>query len=192
MLWSCFGVRLCTAGQPPKERGYTAAVGSCKGRAVSLVMIVALAGTPAVAAACAALCMPATTHSGSTGLADKADRHAAHGATPAVASQEKHESGAHAPGHQHLLATENEPPRDASDEGAGIVAAASDRSCCTSDDGVLTASLAAVRADPGAGLATTAALPTPFHSLIRLSSEPKYSPPIVQSSPMRIPLVLRV
>lgn len=177
--------------QPPQQRPYTAVVGSFTVRVVSLMMIVALAGTPAVAATCAALCTPAIAHSSSTGAADTADRHATHGTTSRAEAQANNTRGAQAPGHHHSLAQEMERARNPPRVGAVELTGASDHSCCTSDDTVLTAAVAAVRADTRA-LLTTAVLATPFHLLIPLRSEPKYSAPIAPPSPPRAPLVLRV
>lgn len=160
---------------------------------VSLVTIVALAGTPAFAAACASLCMPVMDHGSSTATTETANHHDTHGSMNASeAPVTTVARDAQAAGHHHAVVRGNERPRSAFREGAVKVVTASDRSCCTSDDTVLTASVVAVRIDPGALLATAAVLATSFHSQIPLLSDPKSEPPVAQPSATRAPLVLRI
>lgn len=184
------GIRVSPSGPAPREWGYTAVVGSFKVRAVGIAMIAALAGTPAAAAACAALCLPAI-HGSSMAMENEADPHAAHRSMLADGPHMGDERSAEAPLHHSSLANEHETSRSVSG-GAVEVAAVSDPHCCTSDDTVLTASVAAVRADAAALLATVAVFATPFHLLVPRRSEPRYSPPIAPPSSTRVPLVLRV
>jgi len=148
-------------------------------------MIVALAATPA--AACAALCMPGKAHSEGRTTADATVRHDTHGSVRQSAKPAStDESPASASGHHHSLSQNGEPSQTP-------YVAASDRTCCTSADSAVRASLAASRADTGALLATASAeIPTAFHSQISLRGEPGYSPPVAPPSPTRAPLVLRV
>ncbi|MFN2444356.1 MAG: hypothetical protein ABR606_02000 [Vicinamibacterales bacterium] len=168
-------------------------MGSWTYRAVSLAMIVALAGTPAVAAACAALCMPEVGQSSSMAMADTTHHHATHGSMPAAEAQAtRDESGAQGAGQHHALAQESQQARSGSRAAAIEAAAASARTCCSSTDAVLRASAAAVRAHTGALVATASAVATPVHAQMSLRSQSGDSPPFVPPCPTRDPVVLRI
>lgn len=184
------------------EWRYTAAVGSWISRAISLVMVVALAATPAFSAICAALCLPVIAHGTSTATADQADPHATHRQMQAAPAND--ELAARDAGHRHTVAVAHEQPDPVSSHSSSAVIAATGRSCCTSHDTVLVkncctrdatnlaASVAASRAAAGVWLTIAPAALVPAHALIPVRSEAKYIQPVAATTALRAPLVLRV
>ncbi len=195
MRWSRL-VRAVAVRRHPREGGYTGFVGCWQSRAVSFVMVFALAGAPAVLVGCAALCMPGMTHGSSMEIAGTVDSHAAHGSMPlshAAADEATTDKNVtRASGHHSSLAQQSEQPRSALRAEAVASAIVSERNCCSSDDTVLTALVTAVRADTGTLLATTPVLATTFRSLRPLGSRAKFSLHIPPLTPIRALLVLRV
>lgn len=142
-------------------------------RVVGMALVAVVAGVPALAMTCAALCAPDTAHGQPTAAAEATAPSCGHpGSEPDADDRVAHDG-------QPASA----PAR---------VMTASAHGCC-SDDTVLSASWVAGRVEAHAWTAAGAAgIVTAFRALAPECYEPIHSPPVSPQSPARAPLVLRV
>ena len=169
--------------RPPWRRQdsrYTRFVASWIHRTASLVVVVVLAGTPAMAAVCAALCMPGMAHTPS---------HPSRSAPNTLAT-----SDAAVSSHHHTLATlvpQHEPTHTARPNDATALTAA-DRECCSSATVLVGASGAADRVDAGALAAVAAPVAVPRYQQFSQPHAQIVRPSVAPPPPPRAPIVLRV
>jgi hypothetical protein len=147
-------------------------------RAIAVLTIAVLAGTPALVAACVTACMPGASHAS-----------AAHDVVAANDGTEPH--GAADAHHQHHHAPDDGATDEASEQ---VRLTGIELSCCPfAASTSLDAALAPARADAGALVApmsvsaASALLRAPVFAVV-----PFASPPISPPSPARAPLVLRI
>jgi hypothetical protein len=152
-------------------------VGAHTTRAASVVLAVVLSGTPALLAACAVLCVPATSHA--------AEGESQHSSPCCVAERETPAGHAH-----HGTPAESAGPRVAPDEATRMIA--TDGSCCPDGQSLAVAAAAMTRVDTGllvappiAALALAVARPASTTA----SADRLHAP---LRSPARPPLVLRI
>lgn len=154
-------------------------------RAIGIVVITVLSWAPAVSMACAALCKPSMDHGGKTMGA-----HEGHSGPPMGTLESSSKSVTVATSHHHAVSDHRDAARAAfmSPQLTGV-----DHNCCAESQIVLTAAVAALRADVGTPLMAAApTVATLVYSLPSMKSTPGDSPPTARPSPARSPLVLRI
>lgn len=159
-------------------------------RATSLLTAFGLAGTPAVLAACLALCAPGMVHAAAGAPGTGHDAHAGHTTTVEVAHQGGHQApDPHADHHREQ--------GDATGAHASCCADAGwqgvDDACCP--DTALTPGTTVPTARDAAGFSHPMAAVAVGHGLDPAPSSASFSPlrrPLAPPSPTRSPLVLRI
>lgn len=141
-------------------------------------MMAALAGTPALAAVCAALCPPEMVHT-------SAGMHEEHGATASSATTE---AAGIASEHRHQPSFE----RDAAVDAIATSLSASDPDCCARDEAGLIAAAATARVDVGVVLIGAPAVSVLSQAHRSFHRDAGASVPGVASVLTRGPLVLRI
>lgn len=165
---------------------YTPGVGSFALRLTSVVMAFALSGSPAVLAACMALCLDSPMAAASATDGPPAD-HQGHGAVaePAAASPHAHHGTAASTQSTASLASAS--PLALSD--ARLVGSCD--SCCVGGPVAFAAGPGVERTD-GKAFATAPAVSVAFHVMAATHAAAPPSPPFPPPSPTRAPLALRI
>lgn len=141
------------------------------------MVIVVLAGTPAIAAVCAALCLPGMAHTSS------------HPSMPAPNTQSR--SDATASSHHHALANQHVSAHPAlPSDGTELNAA--DHNCCSSAISLVGPSGTAARAEAGTLAATAAPVLAPLFAPFAQQHAAAIRPPVAPPPPARAVIVLRV
>ncbi|MEP7116413.1 MAG: hypothetical protein ABI880_02455 [Acidobacteriota bacterium] len=140
------------------------------------MVIVVLAGTPAMAAVCAALCLP--------GMAHTSSHHSMPVNTPST-------PGAPASSHHDARAHQHAPAHTALPSDAPALNSA-DHNCCSSTVSLVGASGAAARAEMGTLAATEAPISAPLFAPFAQQRSAAIPHPVAPPPPARAPIVLRV
>lgn len=169
-----------TIGGVPR---YTRRVGSSITRGVSILLLVLLSGTPALASVCAALCLPGQNHHEAAASAQPAS---AHVHEPEVPAQVAHHHDAPSAGHHQTERAE------APDAVASSERVTTPHECC-SDKARAAASAARTQVSTTLLLSAPVASPE-LHAAVSASSlsDTSYGTALSPPGPVRSPLVLRV
>ena len=143
-------------------------------------MTVVLAGTPVMAAVCAALCMPGKSHTSS------------HPSMPASNTQARPDATASSHDHTRATLAYQEEPAHAARRADTTELNAADVNCCSSATPVVGVWLAAARADAHALVATAASVTLPLYARFSGGRAPTNRSLAAPPLPLRGLIVLRV
>lgn len=167
--------------------GYARDVPSWAHRLTSLAIALALSGSPAVLAACMALCVESpVTAAAQTGQSHA--RHGAHSAEAALPAAPSHAHDGASATRSAGAASHSSPTQQSSD--ARLVATCSN--CCIDGQVVSTAGLNVERSGAKALGAAPSVEVASFHLPVAMRAVSPPSPPTAPPAPTRAPLALRI
>jgi hypothetical protein len=172
---------------------YTRIVNRSTRIVVGVLVALVMAGTPAVATACAMLCAAAVTGE-PAGRSHEHDAHSPEAEVPAPLSASGQEHHHHDAVREHHRRDDEASPQGAGESTAGIrLTASSTHECC--DDASVARLAATTRRDPGVSSPRTLLLPiaaSPAAAITGIILDPATGPPFAPPQLSRPPLVLRI